>query len=67
MDLETFKNTIDIADCQCSPDTPVYASQVNSNGMSKVIGVQVKKAFTDNGTENDWIEIIFSDGVVPNK
>ena len=67
MDLGTLKRIIDEVDCNCFSDTPVYASQTNSNGMNKVVGVQVKKSYADNGNENTWIEIQFGEGTVPNE
>ena len=67
MDLRTLKIIIDMVDCVYLSDTPIYASQVNSNGMCKVVGVQVKKSFADNGCENTWIEIQFGEGIVPNE
>lgn len=45
-----------------SSDTPVYVSEVNSNKMQKVVGVQVKKSFVDNGEEKNWVEILYSEG-----
>lgn len=44
-----------------SRDTPVYVSKVNSNEMHKVVGVQVKKSFADNGEEKNWVEILYSE------
>lgn len=41
-------------------DTPVYVSEVNSNKMQKVVGVQIKKSFVDNGDEKTWVEIIYA-------
>ena len=41
-------------------DTPVYVSEVNSNKMQKVVGVQIKKSFADNGDERTWVEITYA-------
>ena len=58
MDLATLKGIIEDAGYECTSDTPVYASEVNSNVMKKVIGVQVKKSYADNGAEKTWIEVL---------
>lgn len=39
---------------------PVYASEANSNAMGKVVGVQLKKSYADNGNMKSWVEIIYS-------
>ena len=41
-------------------DTPVYVSEVNSNKMQKVVGVQIKKSFVDNGDDRTWVEIAYA-------
>lgn len=46
---------------EVSSDTPVYVSKVNSNEMHKVVGVQAKKSFADNGEEKNWVEILYSE------
>lgn len=38
----------------------VYASETNSNAMGKVVGVQLKKSYADNGDMKSWVEIIYS-------
>ena len=43
-----------------SGSVPVYASEANSNAMGKVVGVQLKKSYADNGDMKSWIEIIYS-------
>ena len=60
MDLEKINNIFDIVYCANDFDTPVYVSKVNSNEMHKVVGVQVKKSFADNGEEKNWVEILYS-------
>ena len=66
MDLGTLIKIIDDAGCEYLSNTPVYVSEVNSIVMNKVIGVQVKKSYADNGTERTWIEIQTEKGIVPN-
>lgn len=61
MDLGKINNIFDIAYCANDCDTPVYVSKVNSNEMHKVVGVQVKKSFADNGEEKNWVEILYSE------
>ena len=61
MDLGKMNNIFDIAYCGNDSDTPVYVSKVNSNEMHRVVGVQVKKSFTENGDEKNWVEILYSE------
>ena len=66
MDLGTLKGIIEDAGYEYSSDTPVYTSEVNSIVMKKVVCVQVKKSYADNGTEKACIEIQTEKENIPN-
>lgn len=60
MTAGTLELTVNLIYDEVLSDTPVYASEVNSNKMQKVVGIQVKKSFADNGEEKTWVEIVYA-------
>lgn len=60
MTIETLTEVIDGIYRDGGSAIPVYASEANSNAMGKVVGVQLKKSYADNGDMKSWVEIIYS-------
>ena len=58
MTIEKLSEVID--EIYSDSAIPVYASEANSNAMGKVVGVQLKKSYADNGDMKSWVEIIYS-------
>ena len=60
MTIEKLNEVIGGIYCDGNYAIPVYASEANSNAMGKVVGVQLKKSYADNGDMKSWVEIIYS-------
>lgn len=61
MEAGTLRDCMSNICTEFSEGTPVYASEVNASTMRKVVGIQARKSFADNGEEACWIEIIYAD------
>lgn len=59
MTYEVFRDVVYSSSRDVPIDSEVYAREINSNKMRRVLGIKIVHSYVDNGELETWVEIEF--------
>ena len=57
MTYKVFRDVLRSSSCDVPIGSEVYAREINSNKMRRVLGIKIVHSYVDNGELINWLEI----------